>query len=176
MDPLISSLLGLAILGGLAGAALVVWLVRALTLERARRRLSMDDLRMLEESTEHLVGSLKDAADSAIRDVDTKVAELRRVAREAEGVLARLELSIQTAPYQDPTRPAPDQVPPPEEPAAREAEEAEPPSELERLAGEGLSAEEIARRLGLGLGEVQLRMGLLHLTLPDRSPEPSREG
>lgn len=191
MDPVVGGLIGFGALVCLGSLALVLWLARSLIIERAKRRLNLEDLRLLEESTEHLVAALRRTADEAAARVEARVAEAREVLTLLEERTASLpgKESDPKASGLPPASPeaeaaagsAPGGASEEGEGAASVAAPSPQPSGLSagepdavvELAQTGASPEEIARKLGLGLGEVHLRLGLRQLAEEAGDPRAS---
>lgn len=153
LSPMLFLMLAAVLAAGAVGFVCVI-LLRALARERARRELTPADLKALESAAADILAEVRQAADDA-------VARIREQIEEAQAVCAKLESLRKSFGADAEAEPTPS--------CAEDASTAVPDAGTEEdvlavrvrtLADSGLDAREIARETGMGIGEVELLLGL----------------
>lgn len=153
LSPMLFFMLAAVLVAGTAGVVCVI-LLRALARERARRELTPADLKALESAAADILAEVRQAADHA-------VARIREQIEEAQAVCAKLESLRKSLRVDAEAEPAPSCP----EDASTAVPDVEPDADVlavrvRTLADSGLGAREIARETGMGIGEVELLLGL----------------
>ncbi len=148
---IIGSFTTLVIVAGIA--VLVRWMASSVAASRCAESITPRDLLVLEEASARLVGEIKETASLAIRDLDDRCEQLRKLI-----LLADQKILLWSQIAADET-----------DSAKRNSEE---PADLDsarriyEFADAGLDAADIARRAGLPIGEVTLLLGLRSAARP----------
>ena len=134
------------------------------------RRLQSDELMHVEERILELMGRFKKLADNKIDSLNTKVKQIKDLIREANNLLSALHVAISEAEQTfEKVSELPSNVTETLEASTERteqlenAEREEEPSvekQIMLLKAQGLSEVEIARTLGIGVGEVKLILEL----------------
>jgi len=125
------------------GCILAVMIMRAAWTRRERETLTSQDLTALEESAVLLVEQLKAEADRGITEIERRCASLRVLIEEADDRISRLS---DLSDHVRQVRPQPKEV--------------SDRRQVIELAENGMVCADIAKSLGLTLGEVDLMLGL----------------
>lgn len=145
----------LAVLGSigsivlLAGVAVLMkWVSSQVATRKHADSLTPADLKALETSAERLVEDIKETASVAIRDLDDRCDDLRKLI-----LLADQKITLWAQLTQENQQPQPVLKP-------TEAIDTDPHSRVFELADSGMSAADIARELEMPVGEVTLMLSL----------------
>lgn len=139
MIPLIGIAATLALFGCVA--FLLKWVTSQLSVRRNAESLTPEDLKVLEQAAGHLVDEIKQTAVVAVRDLDDRCEELRKLLLLAD---QRISLWSQIV----------------NQTGAPETEVESVEAKVRKMAASGIEPAEIARRVDLPLGEVNLVLSL----------------
>ena len=146
MTHLLGSVISLILLAALALG--VRWMLCTSAARRHAESLTPEDLQVLEDAAVRLVDEIKQTAAVAVRDLDERCEKLRALTIQADQRLALLAQEASARPQASSAQCGP----------------AENVAGLRQyvydLADEGFTADEIARRTGVAVGEVTLLLGL----------------
>ena len=143
----LGSFITLIILAGIA--VLVKWMASSMAISRSADSITPEDLKVLEEASARLVGEIKETASLAIRDLDDRCEQLRKLILLAD---QKIMLWSQIAEEQSERD---SQIP-----QTSVSEEAGPAARIYELADAGLEPTDIARETDQPIGEVTLLLGL----------------
>lgn len=141
----VGSILSLLALAGVA--ILLKWVYSQIATRRHAEGLTPEDLRVLETSAGHLVEEIKETAAVAVRDLDDRCEDLRKLI-----LMADQKIALWAQLTQQPETPvAASQI---------ETEALEDGSRVYELADAGMSPAEIARQTEMPVGEITLMLSL----------------
>jgi len=149
------SLITLVIVAGIA--VLVKWLAQSMAVRHSAESITPEDLKALEDASARMVDEIKETAAVAIRDLDDRCEQLRKLILIADQkvMLWSQIIADQTQPIAESKAPEVFTSPIPER-----SEDADTAQRIYHLADSGMDPAEIAREAGQPIGEVELLLGL----------------
>jgi len=154
ISPMIFFSLAAVLVAALAVFACVV-LLRALARERSRRELTPADLKALESAAAEILAEVRQAADDAVIRIKEQIDEAQAVCSRLEALRRSFAGEAEVESDCEPANAGDDAAPQDGDSYADG-----PASRVRELAESGLNPCEIARETGMGVGEVELLLGL----------------